>query len=100
MTMTLRAHLRQRLIVSRVPEGLHEGLIEYIVQRRPTGGFLAAVLTNDLQQAAVRADEVNARHLREIVLFLHNDAPAPCWGSPERVNAWLADPNPVLEVFE
>jgi len=95
-----RAHLRQRLRESTVPEGLHEGLIEYFAARRPTGGFLTAVLENDFKQACVRADVINRYYLRELALFLFNFCPAPAWGSPDAVSAWLRDPDPVPEIFE
>jgi hypothetical protein len=95
-----RTHLRSWLIESHVPEHLHEGLIEYIVMRRPTGSFLDAVLCNNLKEAVGRADVFARPHLHEIVGFLYNHAPAPCWGSPERVQAWLNDPEPAPVVFE
>lgn len=98
--MTYRAHLRQRLVDSNVPESLHAGLVEYFAARRPTGGFLRAVLENDLREAAVRADPFNRAWLADIVLFLNNYVPSPAWGSPAAVDAWLADPAPVPEVYE
>jgi hypothetical protein len=97
---TYRAHLRRRLIEGQVPETLHDGLIEYFAARRPTGSFLEAVLMNDLTQAVSRADPMNRCCLAEIVLFLFNYAPSPAWGSPAAVEAWLADPAPVPEIFE
>lgn len=97
---TYRARLLQRLIESGVPENLREGLQEYIAIRRPVGGFLTAVLSNDLGGACGRID-VDARpHLFDVVFFLYNYAPAMCWGSPEKVAAWLTDLNPAPEIFE
>jgi len=52
--MDYRAHLRQRLLESDVPLSLHAGLVEYFAERRPTGGFLQAVLENNLRQACAR----------------------------------------------
>lgn len=95
-----RAHLRRRLLESNVPGPLHTGLVEYFAARRPTGGFLRAVLENDLGQAAIRGDEINRWHVADIALFLYNYCPAPAWGSPAKVDAWLADPAPVPEIFE
>jgi hypothetical protein len=100
MTVTYRAHLLWRLRESHVPAHLHEGLLEYFTARRPTGGFLQAVLENDLRQACVRADDVNRVALATIVLFLHSYCPAPAWGSPAAVAAWLSDSTPVPEIFE
>lgn len=94
-----REHLHRRLQESGVPGGT--GLIEYIAARRPTGQFLRAVLSNDLKEAVARADPVSRLRLYELVVFLYNYAPGSCWGSPERVEAWLHptdDPPPM--VFE
>ncbi len=95
-----RTHLRKRLRERAVPEGLHDGLVEYIVTRRPVGHFLTAVLSNDLREACARADEIVRGQLYTIVFFLYNYAPGPCWGSPTHVELWLADPNPPPAVFE
>lgn len=100
MSLAFQAHLRQRLTQCDVPTNLHEGLVNYISSRRPVGSFLMAVLENNLKEAVLRADPLTARGLRQLVLFLHNYAPAPCWGSPEAVEAWRSDPSPVPEIFE
>jgi hypothetical protein len=100
MTDDYRAHLRRRLEETSVPPGLHTGLVEYFAARRPTGSFLRAVLENDLQLACLRADDVNRWEIANIVLFLHSYVPSPAWGSTEAVAAWLADPEPVPEIFE
>lgn len=86
-----RDHLREKLVESQVPEHLHDGLVEYIVIRRPTGHFLKAVLSNDLREACGRADFESRTALYEIVFFLHNYATSTCWGSPAAVEAWLAE---------
>jgi hypothetical protein len=95
-----REHLAIRLVECRVPDSLHEGLLAYFTERRPTGSFLEACLTNDLMKAATRADEINAPALHLIVRFLYNHAPSPAWGSPEAVQAWLADEQPVPTPFD
>lgn len=95
-----RAHLRQRLLECHVPDTLHEGLVEYLAARRPTGSFLRAALENDFAQACMRADHPNRFFLRQLALFLFNECPAGAWGSPDAVAAWLADPAAVPEVFE
>jgi hypothetical protein len=72
-----------------------------VAARRPTGSFLRAILENDLREACVRADVVNRYELATIVLWLHHYVTSTAWGSPEKVTAWLADPEaPVPEVFE
>ena len=61
----------------------------YVSRRIPTGGFLEAVLSNDLKEACARADNQNRQLLFEIVGYIYNEVPAQCWGSPEKVNLWL-----------
>jgi hypothetical protein len=95
-----RTHLRNHLAIYAVPNHLREGLVEYLAARRPTGSFLRAVLSNDLKDAALRADDINEFRLVALVRFLVSCAPGTAWGSPEAVTAWLADPSPAPEIFE
>ncbi len=60
----------------------------YANGRRPVGGFLTAVLSNDLAEACARADEQNLWSLPVIVGYVWNHLPSGCWGSPEKVAAW------------
>ncbi len=64
-------------------------LENYIDRGVPTGGFLRAVLGNDLQEAVARADENNIVALPAIVGWLSCNAPSACWGSPKLVADWL-----------
>lgn len=41
------------------------------------GDFLQAIVSNDLLEAGLRADNTNAKGLRIYAYFLHNVAPAP-----------------------
>lgn len=95
-----RTHLRNHLVLYDIPNTLREGLVEYLAARRPTGAFLRAVLSNDLKDAALRADEWSASRLVAIVWFLNRCAPATAWGSPAAVATWLRDPAPAPEIFE
>ena len=74
----------------RIPPHMREGIRAYVTERRPIGGFLTALLSNDLTNAVMRADDANRAALVEWVGLLYNYAPSDCWGSPERVAAWLA----------
>lgn len=73
-----------------IPGHMHEGLKAYVMKGLPPGGFLTAVLSNDLKEACGKADSINRHAIFQWVQFLHNDAPALCWGSPDRVEAWIA----------
>lgn len=56
------------------------------------GGFLMAVFSNDLREAIARADGDNRVVMLQILGYCHNEIPSPCWGSPEKVKAWLEMP--------
>lgn len=53
------------------------------------GGFVTAVLCNDLQMATSLADAENLQALKHICRYVYNNLPAESWGNPERVQAWL-----------
>ncbi len=52
------------------------------------GGFIEAVLENDLKEALGRGDLESLANLFAIVSFCYNDIPAGAWGSPKKVQAW------------
>lgn len=66
-----------------------EPIRAYIEDHHPTGGFLAAVISNDLNGAVSRADPSNLINLPAFTAYFYNEAPPECWGSPERMKAWL-----------
>lgn len=66
-----------------------EPLMAYRDHHRPTGDFLRAVLENDLLTACAHADHINRTRLYRVVQFVYSQLPSPCYGSPEKVNAWL-----------
>ncbi|HUT57411.1 MAG TPA: hypothetical protein VNA25_06010 [Phycisphaerae bacterium] len=72
------------------PPMIVESLLRYWHRRIPTGGFLRAVLENDLMVACERADDMNIRHLPGIVRFIYNQLPIGAYGSPKKILAWLA----------
>jgi len=72
-----------------IPPHAKAGLDAYVKDGIPTGGFLRAVLSNDLKEAFGRADIENRTHMFEIVNYVYNDVPVRCQGSWKIVNAWL-----------
>ena len=66
-----------------------DALDRYVQDHIPTGGFLRAVLANDLMQALGRADCENRRDIYEICSYIYNEIPSSCHGSYEKVDAWL-----------
>lgn len=73
-----------------VPGHLHGGIILYIENGIEPGGFLQAVVQNDLREALGRADHINRDRLWDIVSWFWNYAPSSCWGSVETYNDWMA----------
>ena len=73
----------------RIPDYTMDAIRRYLDHHLQPGGFLLAVLSNDLREAVGRADENNQQALPDIVSWLYNEAPSTCWGTPERVEQWL-----------
>ena len=73
-----------------VPQHNWEGLLLWVNEGIEPGGFLQAVLRNDLRGAFERADMINRFCIREILCWLVTEAPVGCWGSAEDYDAWKA----------
>lgn len=74
---------------STLPMHTQRGVKDYIENRIPTGGFLHAVITNDLKEAFGRADDINRDRMFDIVSFFYNQAPINCWGSVKAYDDWI-----------
>lgn len=82
--------LRTALECERIPTYMHGGLIAYITEGRPTGDFLAAILRNDFFTACRHADANNQQAIWDYSRFLFEYAPTGCYGTPAKVDEWLA----------
>jgi len=71
-----------------IPQTTLEGVRNYVIDHRPVGHFLTAVLCNDLSGACFQADSDNLAVLPLIVKFVYNRVPSNCWGDKEKVFAW------------
>ena len=60
----------------------------YLLHGIEGGGFLTAVLANDLKGAAGRADVTNLGNLHAWAGWLYNSCPPAAQGSYEKVEAW------------
>jgi len=92
----IRLHYYDRLLTFKmfggeIPSYMHTGIVEYIIAGTKPGGFLTAVLENNLKQSVNRGDGANVKLLATYVSFLYNHAPMDCWGNPEKVKKWIAD---------
>lgn len=74
---------------SRIPEHMRSGARLYIEQGISPGGFLMAVLCNNLVDAFGRADTINRQELFAWTAWLMWDIPANAWGSAEKVDAYI-----------
>ena len=72
-----------------IPQSTMDSLRRYVEQGIPTGGFLEAVLSNDLMEACGRADQFNQEALFHICAYVYNEMPHNSHGSREKVRKWL-----------
>lgn len=73
-----------------VPLHLAQPLVSYAIHRREVGGFLTACLENKFVDAACRAHPAVVGMLQGIAKLIFNELPGHSWGSPEIVQAWIA----------
>lgn len=73
-----------------IPQRTKDAIDRYVNDHCRIGGFLKAVLSNDLVQSFGLADEENRKALFEIVSYVYNEIPGNSWGSPEKVANWIA----------
>lgn len=71
----------------KLPERYRQGMRRYIEERIMPGHFLRAVLEDKLHVAVVTCDILP--QIRDIVVWVYNEAPSQCWGSPEKVARWV-----------
>jgi hypothetical protein len=72
------------------PEEIYNSIDRYVEHRIEPGGFLRAVLENDLSGALGRADVMNRYLIFDIVSYVYNRVPFVCCGSREKVKKWLS----------
>ena len=73
-----------------IPAHALEELQRYITQRIRPGGFIYAVLVNDLYKAVSYADDEVASGLPAFVGYLTNETDGRAYGSKAKVDRWLA----------
>lgn len=74
---------------SPIPERIMNNLLYYVKGEEAPGGFLYAVLCNDLFKAVFRADQEVKKIIPLLVQYIHWEVPAGCHGSPEQVKFWM-----------
>lgn len=73
---------------SKIEPRFKDSIDHFIKDGIPTGGFLYAVMTNDLKESIKRADDLAIDNIPHIVSYLYNDCPSICWGSVEKIYNW------------
>ncbi len=79
------------------PVHILDSIRAYAESRRPTGGFVYALLTNDLMGALRAADDESAAGLFDIMRYVRWETPAACHGSRKIVANWLAGGETLFE---
>jgi hypothetical protein len=69
-------------------KAIFQALVDYAKRGYPLGHFLTAVVENNLKEAICRADSDNLAGIYDLVIFVLNELPAGCQGSPAKVKAW------------
>ncbi len=72
-----------------LPEHMQDAARGYIEEGLHPGGFLLAVLENNLVDAFGRADDVNRVSLSAWTSWLMWDIPANAWGSKDKIKAYV-----------
>ena len=78
-----------------IDKNIKDSLSRYVEQRIKPGGFLTAVLENNLMDAVARADTMNMINLHSICKYIYNELPWHVWGSPEKVKNHLENNNKI-----
>lgn len=78
----------QREAISKLPDYMQESTTAYILIGQKPGGFMRAVLSNDLYYAYARADDRNLIAMFQWAALL-NHLPNASWGSKHAVDQWI-----------
>jgi len=69
-----------------VPRHMWEGALRYLLNGIPPGGFLTAVLENNLTESIRQADSTNLRSIVNWARWVYNWIPTTVHGSPKNVH--------------
>jgi len=72
-----------------LPSASADSLANYIYFGREPGGFMTAVLENDLVGSFSRADDQNINLMYMYAQIMYMDVPVVCRGSREVVREWM-----------
>jgi hypothetical protein len=72
-----------------VPPYMRDEIRGYVLDHRPVGNFLTAILENNFINGVLSADTENKAVLSGWAQLLYNYTPSVCHGSREKVKSWL-----------
>ena len=85
----------QKIDYSTVPVSYMAGAMQrYVEQGIEPGGFMSAMLCNDLEATVMRADGMNVVHIPHWVAWMSEHLPPACWGPYQRYEDWMAQVRP------
>ena len=73
------------------PAHILDAIHSYAAFKKRPGGFVQALLRNDLMGAYRAADQPSLRGLGDVLRYLHREVPHSCWGSAATVEEWLTN---------
>jgi len=74
----------------KIPITTREAIDNFRDRGREPGGFVRAILENNLESTIRRADVHNYEALKEIMNYVFNEIPGESWGDETKVEFWLA----------
>ena len=77
------------LKISGIPSYMHESIMGYYEEGWTPGGFLSAIINNDLKEAIIRSDDNNIDRFKQYMMWFYNYAPAGTWGYKGAVKDYL-----------
>lgn len=72
-----------------LPSHMQDTVIGYLMDGKPVGGFLRAVLEDSLVESFAHADSINSAFISAWAEWLYNHVPLSAWGSGEKVDKWI-----------
>ena len=91
MSVIKMPSLRFEGMYAAIPAHTQGALLRYVDDKLFPGGFLTAVLCNNLFGAVGQADNQNLEALPLIVKFVYNEMPGNCWGSKQKMEDYLIE---------
>ena len=73
-----------------IPVNLHQPIVDYVQFGMPLGGYLTAIVSNDLTGAIGQCSTGDMTEIKFIVDFFYNNIPGSCWRSREAMTKWQA----------